>query len=86
MDTTSTIKRRAAESSISDVRSLLSDMRDIELLSDRAPDRNILRTHRPTEQSQADAYVQLVQDLIVGTHLEVCNSSFLIRVQRTQGY
>jgi len=86
VDTASTIKRRAAESSISDVRSLLSDMRDVELLSGRAPDRNILRTHRPTEQSQADGDVQLLQDLIVGTHLEVCNTSFLIRVQGTQRY
>ena len=57
MDTARANKRRAAEPSVSDVRSLLSDVRDVELLSVRVPDRNILRTHRPTEQSQADGYV-----------------------------
>jgi hypothetical protein len=86
VDTENTIKRTPAEPSVRDVRSLQSNVRDVELLSGRVPDRNILRTHRSTEQSQADGYVQLLQDLIVGTHLEVCNSSFLIRVQGTQRY
>jgi len=30
------------------------------MLSGRVPDRNILRTHRSTEQSQADGCVQLL--------------------------
>ena len=74
MDTANAIKRPAAEPSVREVRSLMSDVRDEELLSGSVPDRNILRTQRSTEQSQADGYVQLLQDLIVGTHLEVSNS------------
>jgi hypothetical protein len=77
METVNEIKRISSKNSnelpLRDVRSLLTEVRDEELLSS-PPDRNILRSQRSTEQSQASQCVQLLQDLIVVTHLEVSSS------------